>query len=468
MESMMTTLQRGFKGEVSKQLDSNAAQTFAQWIGCYSVIWDCKVAENLASFQDYLREKSVGQDVKKPKPNQAVAHFKTPERPWLAEAPSQIRRNAGTKFLEAFNACLKGLRSIPSFKGKYGKKNCLVTNELFEGKLSAENIQFSFKRSAAAKPFCTIVLPKNNKLIEIPKMVWLRRRGSRFWLSYSYSADMPEVREERTIIEQLSQAPLAYQAEAVVGLDVGVKKPIALSTELDLGYTTAEIAALQRKNTRRLRYQRRLSRQREMSKKRNTAPGKNYQKTRAKLTDTHANITYLRINMAHRVSKQVAELPVEVVVCEKLNISNMTKRPKAKQDPSTGAWLVNGASRKAGLNKSILNVGWGRILNFISYKLRERDKLLIQIPSAYSSQECVSCRYISPKNRQTQDIFCCIGCGHTANADFNAAGILKKRFLERLNAGTFVLPTKTVKRISIRKQREKAPPELRCRSVELM
>src|ERR1700688_526510 len=162
-----------------------------------------------------------------------------------------------------------------------------------------------------------------------------------------------------------------------------------------------------------------------MAKKRQAQPGKNYQKTQAKLADSHAHIAHLRLNMAHRVSKEIAKQPIEVVVCEKLNIKNMTKRAVTKQDAVTGKWLANGATRKAGLNRSILNVGWGKILHFIHYKLRERDKALVFMPAQHSSQECAHCRHIAPENRQTQALFSCVRCGHTDNADVNAANIHK-------------------------------------------
>src|SRR5262249_44139883 len=152
----MATLQRGTKIEITSQLDSSAANIFAQWIGCYGVIWNCKVEENQKSLSTYLDAKSTGQNLVISKPNQAVAQFNTPERPWLSEVPSQIRRNAGTKFVEAVNACIKGLRKAPRFKGKYDRKNCVVTNELFDVEIKQEKLLFLFKRSNAAKPFCTI------------------------------------------------------------------------------------------------------------------------------------------------------------------------------------------------------------------------------------------------------------------------------------------------------------------------
>lgn len=451
-ELSVARLQRGTKIEITKQLSHQAAQTFARWIGCFRVIWNCKVAENRASYIHSLAAKEAGQILPYTKPSQAVAHFITEERPWLKDVPSQIRRNAGTKFVEALNAFFKGLRAAPNFKGFNDKKTCLVTNELFVVELIGGNIQFSFKNSQGSAPFCTIALPISKNMAEPPKMLWLIRRGSRFFISYSYEADFPDVREESVIIDQLRYAPIKVQSQSVIGIDVGIVTPVAASNGQMLGFTTSEIAAIQRKQKKQLQYQKRLARKQKIAKKKGVKSGKNYQKIKTKLADKHTQVASIRNNMAHRVSKQLAETPVEVIVCEKLQIKNMVKRPKAKQDPTTGKWLVNGASRKAGLNKSILNVAWGQLLQYTKYKLRERDKALVFVPAHYSSQECMACGHIAKENRLSQEHFSCIHCGHTDNADHNAACVLKKRFLTDLNTGTFVLPTKTVKRIAIRQK----------------
>ena len=448
----MATLKRGIKLEITKQLSRQSAETFAQWIGCYGVIWNCKVAENQEQFKAYRLAKILDDSTLRPKPNQRVAQFLTEERPWLKLVPSQIRRNAGTKFVEALNAWFKGLRQAPNFKSKYSKKNCLVTNELFDVKLGQDNIEFDFKRTNKSKAFCSIVLPKSEKMFDIPKTIWVTRKGFRFWLSWSYNQELLNIRDEQTIINQLKQAPANYQTAAVIGIDMGIVQPVTLSDGQNLGFTLEEEQALQAKQLRRLKYQRKLSRQRRVAKTTNTKTGNNYQKTKSHLADQQARIANTRINMAHRVSKIIADSTQEIVVCENLIIKNMTKRPKAKQELETKQWIKNGASAKAGLNKSILNIGWGRVINYLEYKLRERDKLLVKLSPKYSSQECVECGHIAAVNRKTQAVFCCVNCSHTDNADHNAACVLKKRFLQEVNTGKFVVQTKTVKRIAIRKQ----------------
>jgi putative transposase len=53
--------------------------------------------------------------------------------------------------------------------------------------------------------------------------------------------------------------------------------------------------------------------------------------------------------------------------------------------------------------------------------LRPRGGQLIEVPAAYTSQTCAACGVVDARNRQDQARFVCIGCGHTANADMNAA-----------------------------------------------
>src|SRR5262249_19330277 len=52
---------------------------------------------------------------------------------------------------------------------------------------------------------------------------------------------------------------------------------------------------------------------------------------------------------------------------EALRPANLSRRPEPKPD-GTGGYLHNGASRKAGLNKSIQDAGWRRLLSILAFK----------------------------------------------------------------------------------------------------
>lgn len=51
-----------------------------------------------------------------------------------------------------------------------------------------------------------------------------------------------------------------------------------------------------------------------------------------------------------------------------------------------------------------------------------------KINPAFTSQQCPVCESISKENRKTQEMFCCVNCGHTNNADLNASINIKNRY----------------------------------------
>jgi transposase len=58
---------------------------------------------------------------------------------------------------------------------------------------------------------------------------------------------------------------------------------------------------------------------------------------------------------------------------------------------------------------------------FITYKAAMRGVRVELVDPRYTSQRCFECGNIDKANRKTQADFSCTVCGHTANADVNAA-----------------------------------------------
>jgi len=77
--------------------------------------------------------------------------------------------------------------------------------------------------------------------------------------------------------------------------------------------------------------------------------------------------------------------------------------------------------QKAGLNRSILDQGWRAFRIMLRYKLADRGGQLIEVPPAYTTLSCGECGVIDTASRLSQARFACVGCGHEANADTNAA-----------------------------------------------
>ena len=62
-----------------------------------------------------------------------------------------------------------------------------------------------------------------------------------------------------------------------------------------------------------------------------------------------------------------------------------------------------------------------QLRSFIEYKARRVGVRVQVIDGAYTSQQCSSCGFVHPGNRPSQAAFRCRACGHTENADINAA-----------------------------------------------
>ena len=158
---------------------------------------------------------------------------------------------------------------------------------------------------------------------------------------------------------------------------------------------------------RRRRYQRQMARQLRTNGKHSNRRGV----TKRKLRKTERKLRGALKNWQHQTSRTLAD-KAEVIAIEDLHILGMTRSAKGTADaPGTNV------KAKAGLNRSILNTGWGRLYDYIEYKAART----IRVPAPYTSQACNACGAIDAANRRSQAKFECVHCGHTDNADVNAA-----------------------------------------------
>ena len=73
-----------------------------------------------------------------------------------------------------------------------------------------------------------------------------------------------------------------------------------------------------------------------------------------------------------------------------------------------------------------------RELKHVIPRIANRPKYFLSVsitPAAYTSQSCNVCGYIDKSNRPNQHTFRCKNCGHTDNADFNAAKNIRDRII---------------------------------------
>ncbi|MFH8739101.1 transposase [Streptomyces sp. NPDC017964] len=85
----------------------------------------------------------------------------------------------------------------------------------------------------------------------------------------------------------------------------------------------------------------------------------NHRRAVEKVAKLHRKIRLQRLDHAHKTALDLVRQH-DFIPHEDLKIRNMVRRAAPKPDPDTsGAFLPNGASAKAGLNRSISDTGWG-------------------------------------------------------------------------------------------------------------
>ena len=80
-------------------------------------------------------------------------------------------------------------------------------------------------------------------------------------------------------------------------------------------------------------------------------------------------------------------------------------------------------------NRKVKFLGLSSLKNEAEHIARKYGIALSTVQASYTSKMCPVCGCIEDENRPEQETFCCVECGHSANADFNAAVNIRNRVL---------------------------------------
>jgi len=234
---------------------------------------------------------------------------------------------------------------------------------------------------------------KSRDIVGTPKNVTISRLGEHWFISIQVEIEMPEP---------------SYPSESMVGIDMGVKRLFTLSTgdfeePIDSRKWRDKIRRLQKRLAKKVKF------------------SKHWHKLRKKIHRLHTKLSNIRRDTLHKFSSALSKSHV-VLVLEDLQIRSMTKSAKGdRENPG------NRVAQKSGLNRAILDQGWGMFKTFLEYKQKWLGGRVLYVDPKHTSQRCPVCHNVSKDNRQTQESFCCIRCGHLEHADVVGA----KNVLER-------------------------------------
>lgn len=248
-----------------------------------------------------------------------------------------------------------------------------------------------------------------------PRRLVVRRRGQG-----------PTVRWEATVSWRGVVTEALSPSGRACGIDVGVVVLAAVADDQG-GIEFVENPRVVARHEARL-----SAAQRALAKcaKTGRSDGGRRNRAKARVQRAHTQARQARAEHAHQLSARLVRT-FDLIALEDLALANLTRSAKGTmEDPGTNV------AAKAGLNRSILDAGWGQLVRCITYKAASAGRCVQRVKAPYTSQTCARCGRTDAKSRIDRDRFYCVACGHRAHADANAAEVVLSVATGRLVVGS--------------------------------
>ncbi|SIO44337.1 RNA-guided endonuclease InsQ/TnpB family protein [Nitrosomonas cryotolerans] len=372
---MKQIIRKAFKSRLNP--NSDQVQKMVEFAGANRFVWNKALAMNLFRLeqkQPLLWYNELSFWLKLWKSSEDYGFLKTVH----SQPLQQALKNLEKAFKDGFDK-KQPLKRIPKFKKK--------------------GLSDSFRYPQGFK------LEQESSKVFLPKIGWVKYRNSRQVIgdvknmtisrkgSYWYVSIQTEYETELK----------RHSSTSMIGVDMGVTRFATLS---DGSYV--EPLNSFRKLSKKLAFE-----QRKLSKR--VRFSANWKKQKQIITRLHERIANARLDFLHKTSTEISKNHAMVVV-ENLKIGNMSKSAKGSVEKHG-----KNVKAKSGLNKSILDQGWGMFVSFLEYKQACSGGDVLKVNPQYTSQTCPRCQHVSRDNRKSQSAFECTECGFKANADLVGA-----------------------------------------------
>lgn len=376
----------------------------AKAAGCARVAYNWGLAEWTRQYAAHKVDPTL------PKPNGAALRkqwnsVKHELFPWVSESPKDANIEALFDLEKAFKSFFEKRTKYPKFHSK--RKNT--------PSFGVSNDKFRFA----------------GKKVRLPVIGWIKTREALRFEGKILSGRVT-CRRGRWHLSVHVELPESYARHAaptdtIVGIDLGVltlatlsngtviENPRALRNAQKRLHRAELSVARKRRASDKKRGERKKGEKRETSKRLHAA----YRK----LSRVHVDVAAVRADVIHKTTTKIAET-FQTVVVEDLAVRNMTRRAKGR-----------GRAAKAGLNRSILDVGFGEFRRQLTYKLPLHGGTLIVADRFFaSSKTCSGCGTVKKDLSLKDRTFTCGACSLSVNRDLNAACNLRTLGLRGTNA----------------------------------
>lgn len=347
-------------------------KTIAVQFGCVRWVWNNALAET----QKLFRETGKGL-------NYHAMAVQLPklkqDHEWLKDADAQALQQSVQNLARAFDNFFAKRGRYPRFKSKHG----------------CQSFQYPQR-----------VKIDGNK-IYLPKVGWLRCVVHR-----EIVGRMKTVTVSRNACGQFyasvltdddAQLPQVSTEGKAIGVDVGL-------THLAITSDGSKFD-----NPRHLRKAERNMKRKQQSLSRKMKGSKSRDKARKLVARVHERIACARKDYLHKLSRRIIN-ENQVICVETLNVKGMMKNHK--------------------LARSVLDVGFGMLVNFLEYKAERAGKAFVKVDRWFpSSKTCSCCGTVASEILLSVRSWRCEGCGTTHDRDVNAAKNIRDEGLRMLAVG---------------------------------
>jgi putative transposase len=206
-------------------------------------------------------------------------------------------------------------------------------------------------------------------------------------------------------------SPVRQTGQESVGIDLGCKDAITLSTGKKIAKPDFIKAGQQKVKVA----SKRLRRKRSPNFKKKVKASRRWKRERQKVSQLQRKVTRQREDWLHKTTSNIVSSN-SLVAGEKLNVKGMTAKAKKGKRKT----------QKSGLNRSILDVGFGMIGQMLEYKLAEAGGFYVESPTQTlkPTQRCAKCWVLTPKILADRVHICSNpSCNHREDRDVNAAQV---------------------------------------------
>jgi putative transposase len=138
----------------------------------------------------------------------------------------------------------------------------------------------------------------------------------------------------------------------------------------------------------------------------------NRRRLRRALAKEWRKVRNQRRDFHHKTARSLVDT-CDVMALEDLKVDNMTASASGTvEEPGRNV------AQKAGLNRSILDAGWGQFTSILVAKAESAGRRVVRVDPSHTSVDCHACG--SRCSRPRQDIVVCPNCGEQ-DADLNGA-----------------------------------------------